>query len=143
MEVLLTLEGTPSLNSIVQLNLSAKALSNAPNTTVEIRLPEGVVLVSGEIAWKGDIAENNTVNLLCSVKAVREGLFTITGSALSTQTNYIFGKEDKIYLDVTSTGGTFSHTAPSVKPGDNNTSQAVPVQVAPGGPGVPKPPPIK
>ena len=142
MEVLLTLDGTPSVNSVVQLNLSAKALTNAPNTSMQILLPEGVQLVSGEIAWQGDIPENNTVNLSCSVKAVREGSFTIVGSAISTQTNYVFGKEDKIYLEVTGTAGSFSHTAPQVKPGDN-ALQAVPVQVPPGGPGVAKPPPIK
>jgi hypothetical protein len=85
MNATLSLSGTPSLNQVVEVTFTATPLADAPNTTVEIVLPEGFELVSGDISWKGDLEEGETVKLSAMVKAVEIGDWVIRGVAESTQ----------------------------------------------------------
>jgi len=54
MDVNLSMSGVPSLNQVVGLTLTTTPLTDAPNTTVQILLPDGFVLVSGDLFWNGD-----------------------------------------------------------------------------------------
>jgi len=72
----LYVSGIPSLGQTVGLTLTTTPLTDAPNTTVQILLPDGFVLVSGDLFWNGDKAS-----------AISRGAWT-------------FGKPDSLYISV-------------------------------------------
>ena len=112
MNVNLSISGIPSLNMVVKLMFTATPLENAPNTTVQILLPDEFVLVAGDLFWNGDLAKNETILLNASVEAVKMGDYVIKASAISNQISYIFGKTDNLYISVFETTATVSDKAP-------------------------------
>ena len=112
MNVNLSMSGIPSLNTVVKLMFTATPLENAPNTTVQILLPDEFVLVAGDLFWNGDLAKNETILLNASVEAVKMGDYVIKASAISNQISYIFGKTDNLYISVFETTATVSDKAP-------------------------------
>ena len=55
MEVDLSISNAPALNQTAELTCTITSISDAYNTTAQITLPEGLVLVSGNLYWTGDI----------------------------------------------------------------------------------------
>ena len=55
MEVDLSISNAPALNQTAELTCTITSISDAHNTTAQITLPEGLVLVSGNLYWTGDI----------------------------------------------------------------------------------------
>ncbi len=67
----------PVLNRVVELTFTLEAAHDAPNTSIEIFLPEGIELVEGSLVWRGDLRKNEKVEHRISVKVVREGEWRI------------------------------------------------------------------
>jgi hypothetical protein len=111
MNVNLSISGIPSLNMVVKLMFTATPLENAPNTTVQILLPDEFVLVAGDLFWNGDLAKNETILLNASVKAVKVGDYVIKASAIS-EGQWTFGKSDSLYISVFETTATISDKVP-------------------------------
>ncbi|VUT27939.1 MAG: hypothetical protein SYNGOMJ08_00496 [Candidatus Syntrophoarchaeum sp. GoM_oil] len=112
MYVNLSVSGIPSLNTVVKLTFTATPLADAPNTTVQILLPDEFVLVVGDVFWNGDLAKSKTIQLNASVKAVKVGDYIIKASAISDQISYIFGKPDNLYVSVLNTTAMVGDKAP-------------------------------
>ena len=55
MEVNLSISNAPALNEIAELTCSITSVPDAYNTTAQIELPAGLILVSGNLSWTGDI----------------------------------------------------------------------------------------
>ena len=55
MEVNLSISNAPALNETAELTCTITSISDAYNTTAQIELPAGLVLVSGNLSWNGDI----------------------------------------------------------------------------------------
>lgn len=111
MDVNLSVSGIPSLNTVVKLEFTATPQTNAPNTTVQILLPDEFVLVAGDLFWNGDLIKNETILLNTSVKAVEVGDYVIKASAISDG-SWTFGKSDSLYISVFETTATVSDEAP-------------------------------
>ncbi len=111
MDVNLSVSGIPSLNTVTKLMFTVTPLTDAPNTTVRILLPDEFVLVAGDLFWNGDLTKNETILLNTSVKAVKMGDYVIKASAISNG-HWTFGKFDSLYISVFETTATVSDKAP-------------------------------
>ena len=109
----LSIFGVPTLNQTVELALIATPLIDAPNTTIQILLPNGFELVDGNLSWEGDVLKNEIVRLTVSVKAIKKGNFVIEASTISNKPSYSFGKLNKLYINVSEKTAIVSHI-PSV-----------------------------
>jgi len=75
----LLVTGTPVLNQTVQIAFTVRAKDNVYNLTVNIILPGGLRLISGDNLWEGDLNVGDSVNLFLTTKAVKLGAWTIGG----------------------------------------------------------------
>ena len=87
----LTIDKAPALNETAELKLSMTAPRNASNARAKILLPEGLVFLSGDLSWNGELIENRTQSIHAKVRAVKTGNWTIIGAA---------GGNDYIYLSI-------------------------------------------
>ena len=55
MEVNLSISNAPALNETAELTCTITSIYDAYNNTAQIELPAGLVLVSGNLSWTGDI----------------------------------------------------------------------------------------
>jgi hypothetical protein len=75
------LSNAPALNETAELTLIINARTAIRNMSVEINLPEGLELVSGNLSWHGDIPGGDEVEVTKAViKAVKIGNWTIESS---------------------------------------------------------------
>jgi len=90
---------TPKLNEPVILTLKINSAFDAPNSEATIEIPEGAIKLEGDLSWKGDLMKNLPVQISAKIKFIREGDWTITGSAkhIIDESNY-WGDIDYIYL---------------------------------------------
>ena len=72
-------DGAPPLNCEAELNCIVEARSlSIKDMSVEIRLPEALELVSGNLSWVGDIAKGEQSEVISAVvRAVQTGNWTI------------------------------------------------------------------
>jgi hypothetical protein len=84
----LTMERAPRLNETVVVTCTVKSLGyDAPDTTASINLPEGVVLVSGNIDWHGDLNADIPIEFSAVIKFTEEGKWIISAVA-----NHVFSE---------------------------------------------------
>ena len=117
MEVSLSFSPPPLLARVAALTLSVRPLVDAPDTTVQIVLPEGFELVRGSLTWQGDIPKDDTVGIEVTVRAVRAGEWAIVGEAVSEAAGgVVFGRAASLYVTLTATASTVSEepTVPTV-----------------------------
>jgi hypothetical protein len=55
LQVTLYISHAPLLNEIVEVICTISSLVSCPNSTAEVRLPDGATLVSGNLTWEGDV----------------------------------------------------------------------------------------
>lgn len=98
----------PKINENVKLFFTITSAFDAPNSIAEIELPEGAILVNGNLNWKGDLIKNIPVQLSSTIKFIKEGNWTIKTFAkqIFDEENW-WGDVDYIYLNVTKKAGQF------------------------------------
>jgi len=128
MDLDLEMSKAPKLNEIAELTCIVGSLWDLPNTTVEITLPEGATLISGDLTWQGDLKADNPVSLSATIR------FTETGNwAIKTVAKSIIDEDNScsdiayIRLNVGATKGTDGFVYP---PGEEAKAKAV--QSSPG-----------
>ena len=74
-------DGAPPLNQEAELIYIMEVMEPGcilENISIEIRLPEGFELVSGELSWFGDISSGDELEVIrATVRAVKTGNWTI------------------------------------------------------------------
>jgi hypothetical protein len=104
--VKLILSKAPRLEEPADLAFIVSSVLDAPGTTVEILLPEGSVLVDGNLNWSGDLAANQPIQLQATMKFVKEGNWTIEAKARRDLENGdVWADAAYIYLHVTENTG--------------------------------------
>lgn len=97
----LVLAKAPSVNETVALTFTISSILDAPGTSATIILPEGAVLVAGDLAWTGDLKANEPQTVAATISFEREGKWTIEGKALHEVGNGdVWGDAAYIYLTV-------------------------------------------
>ncbi len=73
----ISFNATPLLNQPVELTIAASPLYDVSNATLEILLPEGFELVSGDLKWEGNLRRNETILLKAIIKSIKTGDWAI------------------------------------------------------------------
>ena len=101
MEIELHFSSTPMLNEYTVLNVEIRALKDAPNTLIEIEIPsDGFELISGNTQHHEDLSSGSTTLYQLEVLPVALGQYKIAASAISGETDYIFGKREELYVNI-------------------------------------------
>ena len=101
MEIELHFSSTPMLNEYTVLNVEIRALKDAPNTLIEIEIPsDGFELISGNTQLHEDLSSGSTTLYQLEVLPVAIGQYKIAASAISGETDYIFGKREELYVNI-------------------------------------------
>jgi len=80
----LKLSSAPALGAEAQLTCSVKSELDAPKTEVEVKLPDGFAMSSGDTSWFGDIPAGGAIEIKSVIKAVLIGDWTIQAKAKCT-----------------------------------------------------------
>ncbi|MBS3101942.1 hypothetical protein J4458_00665 [Candidatus Woesearchaeota archaeon] len=102
----LSMSGVPSLGQVVELTFSSKFDFNAKNVTMNIFLPEGFVLVNGNLTFNGEVSAGEKVQIKSLVKATETGMGVIQAKVI----NYYplggdFTNRDSLYINVSENSG--------------------------------------
>ena len=101
MELELYFTSEPMLDEISVLNVEIRVWRNAPNTQIEIELPEeGLELISGSTHLIDDLSSDSTKIYQLEILPVSIGQFKISVSATSLGTDFIFGRSEDLYLNI-------------------------------------------
>ncbi|KCZ71274.1 S-layer like family, C-terminal region [Candidatus Methanoperedens nitroreducens] len=115
-DVNLSMEGLPKLNQTVELLFTVNPHTSFPNTSIQIQLPEGFVLVNGDLSWRGDLAKNETKRIQAFIKAIKTGNWTIVALARSFREVDSFteteGKADALFISISEETATVSKKQP-------------------------------
>ncbi|MGD2247902.1 MAG: hypothetical protein PVF58_05810 [Candidatus Methanofastidiosia archaeon] len=102
LKIELSLPEPSALNETAVLHCAVTSIVDAPNTHVEIILPEGFTLEAGNVTWKGDIQENEEIEILITIKSVECGEWMIEAQAQSmTGDDSWIGAREFLYVYVT------------------------------------------
>jgi hypothetical protein len=96
----LSIPKAPALGETAEITLSViSPRTTGNNVLVQIKLPEGFELVSGDINWSGVLKENEEFQLKAIIKAIEIGKWTIFGGAPGLGDYlYISVSEDSAYI---------------------------------------------
>jgi hypothetical protein len=72
---------TSGTEKVAELTATITSDIDAPNTTAEIVLPEGIILLSGNTSWKGDIPAKGSVKFSAKIKAEKKGEWKVEAIA--------------------------------------------------------------
>ena len=112
LDIDLSIEGLPKLNQTVKLIVTVTGLLNLPNTSLQIQLPEGFILINGDLSWKGALTTNEIKKIQALVKPVKVGNWTIKAVARSYHEWGFYGKEDILYISVSEETATVTKEPP-------------------------------
>ncbi len=100
-ELSATIEPTPGLGKTLHVKAWATARVDSPNTTLEIRAPEGLSMPSSGAAVTRDLAANETLELSADMLVEREGEFPVEIEALSkTSEDLFWGRNMTFFVQV-------------------------------------------
>ena len=124
--VKLILSKAPRLNELAELTFIISSIKNAHDTKATITIPDGTVLISGDLEWVGNLDANIPKTMKATIKFVTEGNKTLEAKALYELGNGdIWGDVAYIYLYTSIEAG---HVGFSPQPqlGTNNTEPTPP-----------------
>lgn len=114
-KVELSISKLPVLNEPVDLTCNVTPLSDAPNSTAQIKLSEGASLLDGNLEWQGDLTANIPVSLSAQIVFEETGHHTIEATAIHViDDKNSWGDIDAIYLDIGIESSTFGWPASPV-----------------------------
>ena len=101
MEIELNFSSTPLLNEYTALNIEIRVFKDAPNTLIEIEIPsDGFELISGNTQFHEDLSPGSTTLYQLEVIPTALGQYKIAASAVSGESDYIFGKREELYVNI-------------------------------------------
>ena len=101
MEIELYFSSVPMLHEYALLNIEIRALKDAPNTLIDIEVPnEGFKLISGSTHLIEDLSSGSTTIYQIEVLPAAPGQYKISASATSQEMDYIFGKREELYVQI-------------------------------------------
>ena len=102
LSVHLIMEKAPRLNEAATITCTVKSIGHdAPNTTAIINIPEGAVLVSGNLDWQGNLTADVPIQFSAVIKFIEERKWTIEAVANHEKDeSYGWRADDYINIDV-------------------------------------------
>jgi len=130
-EVYLAISNAPALNQTAELTCTITSHEDAPNTTAQIKLPEGFELISGDLKWKGDLEKNSQKSFKATVKSVKTGNWAIEAIAeTKLKDGESYSVVDYIYVVLGNVTASVSKTPPPTPfPAENEVLVRVFVEI--------------
>jgi hypothetical protein len=101
MTIKLYFSTVPMLNEYTVLNVEIKVFRDAPNTRIEIELPEeGFRRISGNAQLMENLPSGSTTVYQLEVIPTALGQYKISASANSEAPGYTFGKKEELYVNI-------------------------------------------
>jgi hypothetical protein len=97
----LSLSPVPRLNEVGELRCVVTSVFKASDVRVEVKLPDGFALVSGDLTWQGDLTADGKVEVIANIKTVKLGSWVIEGEAGYSFTGGMYLDRDRLYITVT------------------------------------------
>ena len=99
--VSLSMPAIPTLNENTEVTCTVSSVSDAPNTTARIILPDEVRLVSGDLTWQGDLKADESLSFSATVRFEESGNYAIEAVARRViDEENSWGDIDVLYLNV-------------------------------------------
>ena len=116
----LILSKAPRLEESAELTFTISSVLDAPGTKAEILLPDGAVLMDGNLTWSGDLVANKPVQFQATMKFINEGSWIIEAKARhELESGDIWADAAYIYLHITENKGYVGFpTQPPSEPGE-------------------------
>ncbi len=87
------------MNEPADVTITVKSVHDAPNTKVELLLPEGIKLVSGDGIWNVDLTANTPVTFSARIMLFKTGSWEIKAVAKKViDAENIWGDMDIAYI---------------------------------------------
>jgi hypothetical protein len=119
-EVCLAISNAPALNQTAELTCTITSREDAPDTTAQIKLPEGFELISGNLTWKGDLEKNSQKSFKATVKSVKTGNWAIEAIAEAKskegEPSESYKAVDHVYVVLENVTASVSKTPPTITP---------------------------
>lgn len=97
----ITVEPEPLIGEVATVHFEFMSTEDAPDTTLEIVLQDGIKLVSGNLIWQGSLTANQTESHEISICTQFEGTWRIEGWIWSDHpTGGSYQDGDGIFLEV-------------------------------------------
>lgn len=107
----LSISGTPLLNKPIELACIVTATPHVgSDSSIQILLPDGFELISGDLSWQGYIAKEQTVELKAIVRVIETGDWLI-GAWAGPSWNPEYDRAN-LYVSVTEDGATVTQSPP-------------------------------
>ena len=97
-----SLIGSATVNSTAELNLTLEPIVDAPNTSIEIILPEGIKLVNGNLTWREDLKQGKKFEINVSIMPTEGGASLISAWI---ENEKLEGFNRYYFIDINVTGG--------------------------------------
>lgn len=115
MKVNIEISKAPSLYKSAKLICVVLSVIDAPKTIAHITLPEGLVLLRGDLSWEGDIPKGGSIQFEATVQAIKIGNWTIEAAARTTSAvDSWIGGRDFIYVSVLENSASISRKTDEV-----------------------------
>ena len=100
-KVSLSLSGAPTLNHTAELTCAVTSEVDAPGLEASVSLPDGFVLVSGQLTALGNLAAGSGLELQATIKAVKTGDFVLEAKAgFSPDAASWLGDRARLYVSI-------------------------------------------
>ena len=118
----LTLISAPALGQSAELLANISSVRDYSNTIVNINLPEGFELISGDLSWEGNLTKDQVLQLKVIIKAVKNGEWTIEGSVKSVVSEDSWWVDkDTIYISIDNSKTSVN----SIKPAESQSNSQI------------------
>jgi hypothetical protein len=101
------------LNRTMGFTCTVKSALGLRNVTVQIKFPDSLSYVSGDLCWNGDLLEGGQARIGFSLEAAEEGNWTIEASAICKVPNGVYKSTDYLYTHVGVDTVTIDRTQPT------------------------------
>ena len=119
---------------------TVSALVDMPDSSAQIKLPDVVSLISGDLTWKGDLKAKHPVSFSAEISFDKAGKYTISASArhmINEKSGW--GNADFVYLNIGADRSEFGWPPTGPLP----FRQTEPGDVEPHKPSMKEPPPVE
>jgi len=101
-DIEMELNGAPNLNQIVDLNVIVTSAVDAPGSSIEVRLPEGIIPINSITSWNADLVAGVPSSNSIQIKVVQEGVWEISASASTSDSIIVLIGLGSLVLNVDS-----------------------------------------
>ena len=97
----LYMPSAPRLNEAIELTCTVSSLTDMPDSSARIELPDGVSLISGNLTWEGDLKAKHPVSFSVEISFNKADKYAIraTASHMINETDG-WSDMDSIYLTI-------------------------------------------